>query len=550
MQTPSSHPTLWSGEPAVAAATASVMLPVVYRGPWRVSGRNPTDRATRSRSRGLPPRRAVARWAIGAAAVVLAHGVMAEPLFTSAGVLTRLMVTDNLFMSAIAPESDLILQIMPNITGGGKGRRGSWRLFYGPSAVIYFGNSYLNQVFHVLQANANVDLIDEYLSLNISANANQNIINPATGNAGFNALSNPDAFAQTASISVTPRIRLPVLRGDFATLEIEPGVNFAYTAATADSFNNDGYSSGGSQSSFRIRSGKYFSRTSWSIVGESDLVGQGSGNWGGINGSNTGSGTGTSEVYAEVTYPITDQWALTAIAGYDWGNYDSFQDPNGPRWRFTPYWQPSSATRIGLGYGQRYNSPDYFVDISHRWSRTSISLRYDIVASNARSAIINTNVVNFEDAYGEPITQPLQTQVLSGSVANPALRGGYYIQDHLNLAASHDFGRTSASLSFDSYRWDYQDSPEITTQNQGTLTLSRALTRRAQGSASLQYWTYAQSVGAAEDFDQLSLSTQVSYQINRRLNSSVQYSYSQQDSSSTWRGFSANTLWLTLNWNM
>ena len=487
---------------------------------------------------------------VGLVGAIVTSEAGAEPLLTSVGVITRLMATDNLFSTARDPKSDIIGQILPNFTSARTGRRGSWRLYYGPSVMMYAGHSELNRVFQVLQANANFDLIDEYLGLTISANANQNVINPATANTGFNAFQNPDAFAQTAAISIAPVIRLPVLRGDFATLEIEPGLNYVFTARTADTFNNSGYGSPGSQSSFSITSGDYFSRLSWSVKGQSDLIGNDSFNANRGNASSFGNGTGTSTVYGELAYPITEQWSLTAIAGYDWGNYDAVQDPNGPRWRLTPYWQPSRAARIGLGYGQRYDSPDYFVDIGYQLSRTAISLRYDIVVSNARSSILNANVVNFQDAFGQPIAQPLQTQVLSGSVSNPALRGGYFVQDHLNLSATHRFGRTTASLSIDNYRWDYQDTANIVTQNQGTLTVTRALNPRATGSASVQYWIYDQSENGAENFEQLSLTTNFSYTLSRRLTSSLQYTFNQQNSSSPWRGFSANALWATLNWSM
>ena len=192
---------------------------------------------------GGPQRGWVTRWYWVTAAVLVCSPlqVRAEPIITSAGLLTRLIFTDNLFLTAQGAEAAGILQLLPNITGGGASKRTSYRFYYGPSALFYGGgNSDLNRVFHVFQADANVDLIDDYFSLQFSANANQNLVNPGVQSTGFNALGNPSAFAQTASISVTPVIQFPLLRGDFASVRFSPGINYVFAAKTADGLGNTG----------------------------------------------------------------------------------------------------------------------------------------------------------------------------------------------------------------------------------------------------------------------------------------------------------------------
>jgi len=499
---------------------------------------------------------------------VTAPAAVAEPIIASAGLLTRLIFTDNLFLTAQggaagvsappagfaasrvsasanqAPASGMILQLLPNITGGRTARRASYRYYYGPSVLLYGGgHSDLNRIFHVFQADAAVDVVEDYVSLQVSANANQNLVDAGTGNAGFTALGNPDAFGQTASIQITPVIRLPVLRGDFATVQFAPGLNYVFAAKTADGPDNSG--STGSQSSLTITSGDYFSRAPWQIAASSNLF-----NNGNTTGTADGNGYGTTSVSGTVTYPLSDQWQIQGLVGYDWGNYDALSQSDGFRWRVTPYWSPSRDTTIGLGYGYRFYGTDYYANIEHRHKKTVLTASYEIDVSNARTAILDSNAVNFEDAYGQPITRPLVDQTLSGSISNPPLVAGFFIQKQLLLSIAYQFGRTTAALSVSNYHWDYLDLGSQVDQNQGSLTLSRTLSQRASGSLGLQYWTYEQSALGAVDYDQFQLWTEYSYQVNRRTRGSVRYFYNRQSSATPSQNFDENGLWLTLNWSM
>ena len=515
------------------------------------------------------PRARLLRWTVLTLGIVV-QGAVAEPLVTSVGLLSRLVFTDNLFLTNVGGASGTtsqsaavsaggqslaanqgrefgtILQLLPNITGGGGGSRSSYRYYYGPSAVIYGeGHSELDRIFHVLQANASLTVIDGYFSLQLSANANQNLVDPNAGNAGFTALGNPNAFGQTASIQLTPVFQFPILRGNFATVQFAPGINYVFSAKTAGGTDNSGTT--GSQSSLTITSGDYFSRMPWQITAASNIF-----NAGNNSGSNygTGSGTGTSTVSGTVTYPISDQWQIQGLVGYDWGNYDSLSQPDGLRWRVTPYWSPSRDTTIGLGYGSRFYGADYYANIQHRHRKTVVTASYEINVTNARTVILNSNVVNFQDPYGQPITNPAASQTLSGSIANPALTSGFFIQKQLLLGITSKFGRTTVSLNVNNWHWDYRDTDNQVDQNQGTLTFSRTLSPRSSGNLSLQYWTYNQSAGGGADFSQASVSTGYTYQISRRTQGSATYTYSRQDSATPSQNFGANQLWLTLNWNM
>lgn len=476
--------------------------------------------------------------------LLLPQATQAGPIVSDVGLLSRVIFTDNLFLTNQGQDSAAIFQLLPNVTGGRNGNRTTYRYFYGPSAVFYGGgNSDLNRVFQVLQANASVAVVKDYFWFELSANANQNLIDPGTENAGFNALGNPNAFAQTASISVTPVIQFPI-RTNFATVRIAPGINYVFSTETANGATNAG--STGTQSYLTITSGAYFSRMSWQITGSRNI----------FNNLQSNQDTqnyqypGTSSLYLTLTYPFTAQWSVQGLAGYDWGDYQSLSNTGGARWRVTPYWSPSRNTSIGLGYGWRYYGTDYYANIQHRFRKTAINISYETVVSSASSALLNANVVYFQDPFGVPITNPAASQALSGSIANPALVSGVFVQHQLLANITHQFGRTNANLSLNQNRWDYQDSDNQVDGLQADLAFNRSLSRRSSVGLGVQYWEYSQSYLGAADFIQYQLWTQYSYQINRKLTGNARYYHNQRTSDAPSQNYDENALWLTLNWTL
>jgi uncharacterized protein (PEP-CTERM system associated) len=486
-------------------------------------------------------RAAALPWVMLALAIPTARNVGAEPLVASAGVLSRLVFTDNLLLTTRRPEPAMIVQLMPNITGGRSGSRSSYRWYYGPSALFYSGgNSDLNRVFHVLQADARVSIIKEYFSLQFSANANQNLVDPNMQTAGFDALGNPDAFAQTASISVAPVFQFPLLRANLATVRFTPGLNYVFAAKTAEGARNAG--STGSQSYLTIASGDYFSRLPWDVAAFSNIFNN--------DNDNDNDNDGISNVTGTLTYPVSAQWNIQGLVGYEWGQYESLSEPGGWRWRVTPYWLPSRNTSIGLGYGSRYFGADYFASINHRYKKTVVTMTYEVVVSNARTALLDTPVVDFEDPFGDPITNPSAEQTLSGSVANPPLVAGVFVQYQALASITQRFGRTTGYLSVNQNRWDYQSSGIQVEDRQGSLFFNRALSRRTQAEVGAQYWLYNQFAVGAVDFDQFKIWGALSYQVNRRVSGNIRYFYNQRSSDTATQSFDENGLWLTMNWGL
>ena len=471
--------------------------------------------------------------------VALGVGVaplQAEPIVSNVGVLTRLLFTDNLFLQTEEKESAPILQILPNISGGRQGNRASYRYFYGPSAVFYGGGySELNQVFQVLQADAAVDLIDQYLGLRMTARANQVAIEPGERRVGFDALGNPNAFTQTASFTITPVIRLPIVRSDFATVQIEPGLNYQFTGDTVG--RNDSQGDFGSISRVRVRSGEMFSRFTWGATAESNVF-------------NRDDSTRYQTLIANLGYRITDQWQIQGLAGYDDGNYLSQDDTRTPRWRITPVWTPSPNTSVGVGYGERYGGTDWYMSLRRRFTKATLSANYEVVLSDSRTELLNEDVVQFEDPFGDPVTNPAFNQDVDGTVTTGDLLPGTFVLERLRGVFAYRSGRNNFTWQLRRDERDYQAVNFDYSDMFSYMTLRRALDPRSSAALRFDVWNRQQDNDARADFTQYRASVLYTRRLSRKLQTAIRYSYTTRESDAPRQNYNENRIVLTLNWNL
>jgi len=138
---------------------------------------------------------------------LLAVTLMASPAvgdWRGAGGLSGSVIfTDNLFLSSEDTEAGGVIRMRPFISSSRSGNRVRTRFDYGPSVLFYPGHSELNDVQHTLQASLNMEVIERYFFLDMRATANQALIDPRV-NSRFDAIGGNDAFAQQASVAITP----------------------------------------------------------------------------------------------------------------------------------------------------------------------------------------------------------------------------------------------------------------------------------------------------------------------------------------------------------
>lgn len=418
-----------------------------------------------------------------------------------AGVRSSLILTDNLFLTADDTESGGVIQVRPYFSASRAGNRVNASINYGPSVLFYPNDSELNDVRHTLSARMSSELIERYFFLDVRANANQALLNPRV-NSGFDAIGNPDAFTQQASVSVIPRINLPVLDGRFATVRIEPGVGFDFTESTADG--GDGLSTPTRDTRVTVNSGPMFTTVPWSLNWRRQLF-------------DADADRGFGEVYGRVGYIFSPQYRLDLILGYDEGR-DAFRardgETSGTRWEAIFRWTPSRRARFEVGGGQRYFGDTYRFNGTYRHKRWVFRSRYDVTVQSAASAFAQQEVVPIRDLFGDPIRDPFDTdEVLTATVTTPVIIDDTFLRDRFELQSLYRKGRNTASVRWFVTRREYDQSDLDTRDNQMQLRYSRRVSNRLTASAVVNFWDHSEENAAGFDFFQDAVDLVVSYRL-------------------------------------
>jgi uncharacterized protein (PEP-CTERM system associated) len=446
----------------------------------------------------------------------------------TAGLRTGVVFTDNLFLTNDDKESGTILRLRPYVTSSREGNKLQARFSYGPNFLYYPGNDDLNDVQHTLGARLDAELIERYLFLDVRANANQALINPRD-RVGFNALGNPDAFAQRASFRVTPRLVLPVFGGRFASVRISPGVGYSFTASTAD--DNDGLRTPTSDTSVRIVSGPIFTNTPWSINWRRQVF-------------DADEDRGIGSFTTRVGYIFSPRYRFDVVLGYDDSN-DAFRardgKTSGARWEAIFRWTPNTRARFEFGGGERYFGDTYRFTGRYRHKRWVLRSTYRLTVENVATELEQQEVVPVRDLFGNPIVDPFGSgDVLTTSVTTAALIDDTFLSHRFTLEAQYSKGRNNGSLRWFLTRREYDQSDLDTRDNQLQLRVGRTLSSRLSANAVVNFWDHSEDNDAAFDYLQDALDFYLQYRVGPRANLNARIGRLNRDADASGGDFSEN----------
>jgi uncharacterized protein (PEP-CTERM system associated) len=285
-----------------------------------------------------------------------------------------------------------------------------------------------------------------------------------------------------------------------------------------------------------VRSGESFRRSQWSLNYSANVFDD--------------ERQGYQSLFFNLAYPVTRQLSVEGLVGYDQGDYVTLAEDETFRWRITPVWDPSDDTTLAVGFGQRYGGEDWYLSTVKRFARGILRADYERVVSDFRSQIATSDVVQFEDAFGDPIGDPLVNQELSGSVGQITLRPGLFLLERFRGTFSYRLGRTNLNWQVWQDRRTFDGADLDQTDSYSYLTLTRPLTQRASGSAQFYAWNHQEEDPTRTDFTQLQLSLVWSYRLNRHTSAGVRYSYLERSSDVARQDYDENRLWLTLDYRL
>jgi uncharacterized protein (PEP-CTERM system associated) len=447
----------------------------------------------------------------------------------SAGVSGALIFSDNLFLETDGndPESGGIVQLRPFISSSRRGNRVQARVNYGPSALWYPGNPELDNVQHVGQATLNTELIERYVFLDVIARANQQLINPRV-NAGFDAVGNPEAFRQVASIEVRPRVLVPILDGRFATVRFDPGIGVVARASTQD---EDSDTTGVSDSRLSVVSGPMFTRVPWSLTWRRRVF-------------DTDADESWGRFDSRVGYIFSPQYRADLVLGYDDADFRTADGrSSGARWEVIFRWTPTPNASFEIGGGEAYFGDTFRFRGRYRHKRWAFTGEYDVTIQTFSTEVLEQEVVPVEDVFGEPIENPITGEnVVSAVLTTPVRIDETFLRDRLSFLAAYRKGRNSAQWRWLLTRRDYSERDLDTLDNEIWLTYTRRLTGRLSASAEVRLLDHSEEGTDAFDYFQHGINLRSTYRLGRRTSLSGRIGRQSRDANRPGGDFSEHRL--------
>ncbi len=323
--------------------------------------------------------------------------------------------TDNVRLAPPGLEkNEFITQINPGISLTGNGSHLKLNASYVMQNLIYAKESSQNTMNHLLNANANAELVDNLLFLDGRASISQQNISPLGPQSSDNVnITGNRTEVQTYSVS-------PYLRHSFS--------NYASTEVR---YTHNEVSTGGSgllnsqadRIQLGLNSGSAFKTLGWGLNYSTGKTRYG-------NTANTNAPALETEVFSgNLSFPVTPKFRLTATGGYEKNNYISIgPKPDGSFWTAGFSWAPSITTSIDASAGQRFFGDTYSLAASHRTRLTAWSLGYSEDITTTQSQFLNPVTIDtasfLKPLLDNPALTPIQKQDIQTFIQNyPTLTG-------------------------------------------------------------------------------------------------------------------------------
>ncbi|MCP4994225.1 MAG: hypothetical protein GY934_10655, partial [Gammaproteobacteria bacterium] len=374
--------------------------------------------------------------------------------------------------------------------------------------------------------------------LDLQANAGQTLLSSSSSGDDFNSGNT----TQTFTYSFSPYTRHHF--GNVADLELR------YTNDGVV-FDSDGAGDSGSHKiNFLLDSGTEFQRMSWGV----------SGSYRTVDHDDSGGSDGYSDARADVSIPFNRYWATNFYIAYEDNDVESSSDNTGYGGgiTWTPnrkisinvtansegadfgggvIWTPNQRTRLELSYGDEFRRESWSFDFSHRSRSGVLSASYseDHIA-NARDEILARQTFLLTDAFGNTVVDPITGQPVLVEQDSPDLDDETYVLSRYQLGYDIEIGRRSLlSLNAHHTNRDYQDSPRDQTSWGGSANWSHTLAANLTSTLRVT-WDKSSDEGDADDTEDWSLSTGLSYNLTAKTSLTLDLLHYESDSDTSSSG--------------
>lgn len=463
---------------------------------------------------------------LGSGLIILSTTVSAAEWTRSASISAGAVYSDNVNLSNTGGESELTPTVTPSVSLHGKGGRARLDLTGALEINGQGGNN--DSINPRLQADANAELYERVVFLDLNATATQNAIDPLNIT-GTDNLSNSSNRTTTYSYKISPYLRSR-LKG-IADMELR---------YTYNELNHSEGSVGDTSSdtiNLAINSGPEFADWSWG-VNASDKT----------TDNDQGEVSQLSALDLRLGYQINRQWQINGSVGTESNDFASVQSSrDGSSWDIGARWTPSARTSLDFGVGERFFGSTKRLSLTHRSKRSVLSASYTTDLTDSTTLLSNQVVFLVTDPFGNPILNPVTGDPFFTVVDLPTIGISTFVDERLAVSYSLKGKRTTLTLNADMSDQTYQDSTrEVSTMGLGA-TLRRTLSGTVSGDISLNWDQQEESGTGNRESDIWRLQAGVNRQLGQKTHLRFNYSFTDRSSNQSGQSYEENRLSLILN---
>lgn len=448
--------------------------------------------------------------------------VMWFPLETVAGdwqIFPRLNVsesyTDNVFLTERDTDGDLITTVMPGLTLRGTSARLTSNIDYNLQYLDYVDNGDLDDVFHQLQGDGQLTVIDDFLYFSAASRLSQQ----NTNNLGRFARSNRSRTGNRSSVlfyEYGPSVRHRL--GSWALFQAnytrnsaertqlrEPQIPGAVILPDETSEEETLQAS--------VSSGPRVPRTPMSV--SYTMRDQ----------TSTNRRNGKLErVNATVGYQVNRQLQLTAEGGAEFNDFETVQrfDRSGPSWFLGGIWTPTPRTTIDGAYGQRVFGKTFRVSADHTMRRVLLSFNYGEDLRTTNQFQSELELVPLEDAFGQPILEPGFDPEIPSPLDVPSLATDIVLSSNMSASVSYQGRRRTFGIAYANRDNEFQQSGLLETNRDVSVYFTHRLTPAVVANVG-GFWRDSDRRGDSNKT--ISVTSSLRFSLGRHLRLNLRYAY-------------------------
>ena len=354
-----------------------------------------------------------------------------------ANIGVREVFTDNVGLdSDDEANGDLISVISPRLTVYTTGTRLTSRTDYLLQQIVY-KNTSGSRLQHNINSQSHIELFKDHFFTDVRIqNGQQNI--PVNGSLALDNLSNNNNIEDVFSYQIEPYWQQRI--SDVANVS----VGLIFNEIFADRNDSDS-----STTYFNIENGYGVTGFDYNIQFSNREISR----------ERTGDVRFTN-ITSKITYPFSPQFSLVGSLGYDDNDFNSSGDQSGVAWNFGAIWHPSTQTNLEFSYGDRFFGTDMNIIGSHRTAKSFIRVSFDQTVEVTRSALLNQQVFNLVDNFGDVLVNPNTNNTAGLNIGAIEQREEVLVTDTLIGTYTYNHRRNTFATTFTFIERNFQVSED------------------------------------------------------------------------------------------